>query len=154
MSTDDLSWTPELRREFDDNAFNGRVGQRLLSDTERVRVWEIRLAPGERLAAHRHVLDYFWTAVDAGSGRSHASDGTTSDVEYHRGETRHHSFARGDYLLHDLENTGSTALVFVTVELKGGPNAPLPIDSTAGELKHCPSGGLVSPGGEPSPLVG
>jgi beta-alanine degradation protein BauB len=74
------------------------------------------------------VLDYFWTAVDDGSGRSHLSDGTTHEVEYARGETRHHNFARGEYLLHDLENTGTAALVFVTVEFKGGANAPLALD--------------------------
>ncbi|MEV6733163.1 MULTISPECIES: hypothetical protein [unclassified Streptomyces] len=46
-----------LRAEFEAGAFNGRVGQRLLSETDRVRVREIRLAPGERVPAHRHVLD-------------------------------------------------------------------------------------------------
>ena len=42
-------------------------------------MWEIRLAPGERWHAHRHVLDYFWTAVNAGSSRQHTHDGTVRD---------------------------------------------------------------------------
>ncbi|WP_426435506.1 hypothetical protein [Bradyrhizobium genosp. P] len=46
---------------------NGRVGQVLLSETDRVRVWLINLQPGERLPFHRHVLDYFWTAVTPGA---------------------------------------------------------------------------------------
>ncbi|WP_405582413.1 hypothetical protein [Streptomyces sp. NBC_01092] len=120
-------WSRELCEEFEARAFNGRVGGRLLSETDRVRVWEIRLAPGERLPAHRHVLDYFWTAVTAGRSRQHTSDGTTRDVAYEQGETRHFAFGPGEHLLHDLENTGSTALTFTTVEFKQGPNPPLPL---------------------------
>ena len=44
---------------------NPCVGSTLLSENERTRVWIIRLAPGERIGFHRHVLDYFWTSVSA-----------------------------------------------------------------------------------------
>ncbi|MBV8305660.1 MAG: hypothetical protein JOZ04_15720 [Acidimicrobiia bacterium] len=36
----------------------GDVGTRLLFENERVRAWELRLAPGEDSAAHRHDLDH------------------------------------------------------------------------------------------------
>jgi hypothetical protein len=36
----------------------GDVGTRLLFDNDRVRVWELKLEPGERSARHRHDLDY------------------------------------------------------------------------------------------------
>ncbi|MET9881948.1 hypothetical protein ABZZ20_02105 [Streptomyces sp. NPDC006430] len=123
-------WSPELRAEFTESAFNGHVGQRLLSETDRVRVWEIRLAPGERVSAHRHVLDYFWTAVTPGRSRQHTHDGTTREVAYAQGDTRHFTFGADEFLLHDLENTGTTTLVFTTVEFKTGANAPLPLDLT------------------------
>ncbi|MET7574275.1 hypothetical protein ABZT04_38215 [Streptomyces sp. NPDC005492] len=122
-------WPPHLHQEFQRNAFNGHVGQTLLSETDRVRVWEIRLAPGERVPAHRHVLDYFWTAVAGGRSRQHTADGTTREVEYQAGDTRHLTFRSGQYLLHDLENTGPTTLVFTTVEFKEGPNPPLSLHS-------------------------
>jgi quercetin dioxygenase-like cupin family protein len=61
---------------------------RLLSETDHVRVWEIRLAPGERIGFHRHVLDYFWTAVTPGRARSHPEDGTIVEAVYSAGETR------------------------------------------------------------------
>jgi beta-alanine degradation protein BauB len=51
------SWTPELREELARLDQNGRVGSRLVSSTDRVRVWQINLAPGERLPFHRHFLD-------------------------------------------------------------------------------------------------
>lgn len=42
-------WTDEIKEEFERNEFNGNVGTKLLLENDRVRVWEIRLAPGGRL---------------------------------------------------------------------------------------------------------
>ncbi|WP_327356962.1 hypothetical protein [Streptomyces sp. NBC_01304] len=36
----------------------GGVGTKVLFENDRVRVWELRLAPGERSDVHRHELDY------------------------------------------------------------------------------------------------
>ncbi|GAA1691808.1 hypothetical protein MMUR_20340 [Mycolicibacterium murale] len=120
-------WSDELRAEFETYAYDGHVGSRLLSQNERVRVWEIRLAPGQRFHTHRHVLDYFWTAVNAGRSRQHTSDGTTREVSYNAGETRHFSFAAGEFLLHDIENVGTEELVFTTVEHLDSANPALPL---------------------------
>jgi hypothetical protein len=103
------------------------VGQRLISESERVRVWEIRLKPGQRFGFHRHVLDYFWTSVMPGRARAHVSDGTTVEHSYQAGETRHESHARGHAKVHDLENIGDSELIFVTVEFLDSANEPLPI---------------------------
>ena len=68
----DLRWTArkaELDRALGPG--HGMVGQRLLSETDAVRVWRIELAPGERVAFHTHVLNYFWTALSPGRSRSH-----------------------------------------------------------------------------------
>jgi beta-alanine degradation protein BauB len=121
-------WPDALKTEFTERAHDGHVGSRLLSQNNRVRVWEIRLAPGERWHTHRHVLDYFWIAVNAGNSRQHTHDGTTRDVSYTAGETRHFHFGRGEFLLHDIENIGQTELVFTTVEHLDSDNLPLPLD--------------------------
>jgi hypothetical protein len=36
----------------------GPIGTALLFENDRVRIWEVRLAPGERGAVHRHDLDH------------------------------------------------------------------------------------------------
>lgn len=36
----------------------GDVASRILFENDRVRIWEMDLAPGERSAIHRHDLDY------------------------------------------------------------------------------------------------
>lgn len=125
IGTDFAGWTPELHAEFETRSLDGHVGSRLLAQTPRARVWEIRLAPGDRWPAHRHVLDYFWTAVTAGTSRQHTFDGTTREVSYVAGETRYFQFGPGEYLLHDIENVGDTELIFTTVEHLDGDNAPL-----------------------------
>src|SRR6266550_5977811 len=88
------AWPSTIREEFEANQLNGRVGTRLLSETDRVRVWEIRLAPGERIGFHRHVLDYFWTAVTSGRARLHRLDGPVAETTYAAGDTRHYVFGR------------------------------------------------------------
>ena len=132
-------WPDWLKTEFDEHANDGHVGSLLLSQNARVRVWEIRLAPGQRWHAHRHVLDYFWTAVTPGRSRQHAFDGTTREVTYLTGQTRHFHFGPGEYLLHDIENIGDTDLVFTTVEHLDSANAPLPVDADSGARDDNPA---------------
>ena len=121
------NWPETVRADFRDGELNPRVGTRLLSENDRVRVWEIRLAPGERIGFHRHVLDYFWTAVTAGTARSHQGDGTTVEATYTPGQTRHYIYRLGEFKMHDLENIGSTELIFSTVEFLQSANPPIPI---------------------------
>jgi beta-alanine degradation protein BauB len=123
------AWPQWLSDEFaqERNHPNGCVGNELLSESERVRVWTIRLRPGERLGFHRHVLDYFWSALTPGHGRQHLQDGSTVDHSYAAGETRHETYALGEFKVHDLENIGEDDLVFTTVEFLDSSNAPLPI---------------------------
>jgi beta-alanine degradation protein BauB len=121
VERDFAGWSRALKAEFAANDRNYQVGSRLLSETERLKVWEIRLKPGERLPAHKHVLDYFWTVMTAGQSEQHNDDGTTRRVAYEPGTTRHYAFGPGQHLMHDLNNIGSTDLVFITVEHKRMP---------------------------------
>lgn len=125
------SWPPELVEDRCRNTMNGRVGSMLVSETERVRVWHISIDPGERLTFHRHVLDYFWTALAPGRARSYYDGGDIRDYDYQTGDTAHFAFAPGEYMLHNLVNVGATQLRFVTVEFKGSANPPLDLETAA-----------------------
>jgi hypothetical protein len=93
-----------------------------------VRVWRIDLHPGERVAFHTHVLNYFWTALSAGRSSSAFPDGKSVETNYEIGTTKHFTYGSGERMVHDLENIGDTVLSFTTVELKiGSANAPLPL---------------------------
>lgn len=122
-------WSAEIAAEFkreNDNP-NPCVGSQLLSENERTRVWMIRLAPGERIGFHRHVLDYFWTSVNGGRGRQHVHDGTTVEYTYQPGETRHETYGKGEFKVHDLQNIGDREMIFMTVEFKTSANQPMPL---------------------------
>lgn len=128
MEADALASWPQWRRdELAANTANAHVGTRLVSETERGRVWHLTLQPGERLPFHRHVLDYFWTVTSPGGGRgrSHYGDGRVVEVAYAEGDTRELTFAAGELMIHDLENIGDAPLSFVTVEYLPSANAKL-----------------------------
>ena len=127
--SDTSEWPVEIKAEFEreNQRPNGCVGTELLSETDKVRVWIIRLRPGERVGFHRHVLDYFWTSVSGGLGRQHLMDGSTVEHTYAPGETRHESYGPGEYKVHDLENLGDKEMIFNTVEFLDSANKPLPV---------------------------
>jgi beta-alanine degradation protein BauB len=127
------AWPAPIAAEFERETANNNpcVGNRLLSENERVRVWMIRLAPGERFGFHRHVLDYFWTCVTGGRGLQHVKGGKTVEYSYQPGETRHESYAAGEDKVHDLTNIGDKEMVFMTVEFLDSANAPLAIPDKA-----------------------
>ena len=122
-------WSSALKAEFEreSRAPNGCVGTELLSETDKVRIWIIRLQPGERVGFHRHVLNYFWTSVNGGRGRQHLMDGSTVVHEYAPGETRHETYGKGEFKVHDLENLGDTEMIFNTIEFIDSANAPLAV---------------------------
>lgn len=107
--------------EFDDEllaaASNLDVGTRLWFENHRIKVWEIRLEPGERGPFHAHTRRYFWTVVEAGTGRQRSPDGTFTVRRYELGDTQYSEPSSADPMIHDLENVGGTTLRFVTVEL-------------------------------------
>lgn len=124
-------WDSSIVEDLMRNQNNGCVGTRLVSETERVRVWEIRLKPGERIGFHRHVLDYFWMAINPGRARSHMQDGTVVETTYTAGEIRHETYGPNEYKVHDLENIGDTDLIFTTVEFLDSANAALDVPNSA-----------------------
>ena len=98
-------------------ATNTVVGTTLTFENEWVRVWEVRVEPGERCPFHAHTTPYFWTCVAQGVGRQRSPDGVLRTRHYADGDTRFSINSADDPLIHDLENVGDTVLRFVTVEL-------------------------------------
>jgi len=125
------AWPPALREELEANRFNPCVGQVLLSETARVRVWSLSLQPGERFPFYRHQLDYFWAVLTDGRSRSHYHDGRVQERTYREGETQHLAFAAREYMIHDLENIGDTVLAYTMVEFMDSANPPLPAPDAA-----------------------
>jgi hypothetical protein len=97
---------------------NRQIGTSLWFENDHVRVFEVRLEPGERGPFHVHDATYFWTVVDPGRGLQRFADGTLVVRHYALAETKYLVHSPDDPVIHDLQNVGDSTLRFVTVELK------------------------------------
>ncbi|CAB4857476.1 MAG: hypothetical protein F2793_00165 [Actinobacteria bacterium] len=96
---------------------NLAVGTRMWFENHAIRVWEVRLAPGERGPFHAHTQRYFWTVVQGGLGRQRSQDGSMITREYSAGDTNYSEHSPEDPWFHDFENVGDGDMLFMTVEL-------------------------------------
>jgi mannose-6-phosphate isomerase-like protein (cupin superfamily) len=95
------------------------VGTRLLFENERVRVWDLALAPGETLQRHIHRLDYLFIVVNGGA-LVHANPNDPADrhaVTYNDDQVVFIE-ANGGVVHQPLTNIGSTPYRNLVVELK------------------------------------
>ena len=82
------------------------IGSRLLFENDRVRVWDLQLAPGQSTGLHRHEHDYLYVvigdgrlqAADAEGKRWEASDMKDGEVRFNEvdGEAVHEAFNMGE----------------------------------------------------------
>lgn len=63
----------------------GDVATQLLFENERVKVWEMTLAPGEASALHRHDLEYFFVVLEGESIDADFSDGRSVQIPVEKG---------------------------------------------------------------------
>ena len=106
-----------FQSELGQAATNFTVGSTLLFENDRVRIWDITLAPGERLPFHRHRTSYFYRSHAEGLLRVRFPDGTESVYPTAVDELHFHEIGDDDLVIHDLENAGETTVSFTTVEL-------------------------------------
>jgi beta-alanine degradation protein BauB len=123
-------WPPGMRAELDANRLCPIVGSTLVSETDQVRVWHLLIPAGQRCTFHRHVLNYFWTCHSHGRARGYYEDGSITETTHFPGDTKHMTYAAGEFLVHSVENVSATDLLFTTVEFKQSPNPPLPVPET------------------------
>jgi beta-alanine degradation protein BauB len=108
----------EYASELDVVHANRDIGSTVWFENEHVRVWEVRLEPGQRAPFHCHAQTYFWTCVDPGTCFQRFPDGTAEAFDFTLGETMFNTISADDPMIHDLENTDDHVVRFVAVELK------------------------------------
>jgi hypothetical protein len=121
------AWSKDMKDELQAGRMNGCVGTMLLSETEKVRIWNLRIPARSRFSFHCHALNYFWTALNSGRTRNYFEDGRVVDAEVLEGQTQHKSFAYGESMVHSVENLCDYDLCYTTVEFLDSPNAPLAV---------------------------
>ena len=95
-----------------------QIGTRLLFENDRVRVWDLCLAPGESTGLHRHTSDYLYVVIGDGTLQAADANGNPrgSASEMADGEVRFREIDGED--IHEAVNAGDTPWRNIIVELK------------------------------------
>jgi hypothetical protein len=94
-----------------------QVGTRLLFENERVRVWDLQLAPGESTGVHRHTSDYLYVVIGDGMLQTVYADGRREAPRAMRdGDVRFREVP--DENVHEAINVGAGVWRNIVVELK------------------------------------
>ena len=96
---------------------SAEVGTRLLFENERVRVWDLRLEPGESTGLHRHTDDYLYVVIGGGELQGIDADGNRKPLR---------NMCDGDVVfrtidgedVHEAVNAGDSPWRNIVVELK------------------------------------
>jgi len=93
------------------------VGTRLLFENEQVRVWDLRLAPGEAIPVHQHEHDYLYVVIGDGQLQTEFPDGTVDPPrQMQDGDVRFRTV--GERAVHGARNVGENPWRNIVVELK------------------------------------
>lgn len=88
-------------------------GHRVLLENDRVRVMEVRIAPGDKSGMHEHPACVVY-ALSNSRVRFSFKDGSSRESESKNGDV---VFSAGGW--HEVENIGATEDAGIIVELKG-----------------------------------
>ena len=92
----------------------GPVGQKILLENDKVRVWHVALDPGESQPLHHHGLPYVVVAVQGAKNVIHTADGERIEVVEETGGI----VFREPGQTHMLTNDGDTVYIGRVIELK------------------------------------
>ena len=91
------------------------VGSRLLFENEQVRVWDLRLAPGESTGLHRHTTDYFYVVIGEGALQRFGADGSSQPPRQMEDGDVHFRHVSGEDV-HEAVNVGNSPWRNIVVE--------------------------------------
>jgi beta-alanine degradation protein BauB len=100
--------------------FSQPVGSKVLFEDDRVRVWELEVAPGETFPMHFHGLDYVTVSLTEADVEARGPDGSVRGGHRLPGDVQVSHVGAGDS--HELRNVGTTVYRNRIVEFK----SPLP----------------------------
>lgn len=94
-----------------------QVGSNLLFENDRVRVWDLTLAPGESTGMHRHEHDYLYVVIGDGALQGVSSDGIKGAPRLMKDGDVRWNTVNGE-AIHAAINAGDKPWRNIIVELK------------------------------------
>ncbi|MGG6232166.1 hypothetical protein [Tenacibaculum sp. SDUM215027] len=110
-------WTESLKKAALLGTNCHEIGQKLLLENKRIKVWNIQLKAGSSLPFHKHDKPYFYVCHTKGISRSYYSNGSIIETQYEPNDIKYFKDLNAEnFFIHNLENIGNTTLHFTTVE--------------------------------------
>jgi quercetin dioxygenase-like cupin family protein len=97
----------------------GPIGDTVLFENEQVRVWSVKLEPGERQPWHQHLLPYLIVPLTAGKNVMTFDDGRVRETHEEPGVV----LWREPGIPHELKNISDWQYRNVLVEIKAAKDA-------------------------------
>lgn len=107
------------------------VGTKKVFENDRIIVWELFVAPGERHGRHTHELPYVLYVIQGSSVKAYDADGeVAASADVHSGEVLEFVLEDGEFKMddgeatirvpatHSLENVGETDYKELMIEFK------------------------------------
>jgi len=110
-------WEQEKIDELLHQEIKGSLSNRLVFENEVIKLWDLRLLPGERLNFRRQNTNYGWVCTTGGLVITRYGNGKIDMVKLNPGDTEYFE-NRGKNYVNDLENIGEDTLVINILEYK------------------------------------
>jgi len=110
-------WEQEKIDELLHQEIKESLSNRLVFENEAIKLWDLRLLPGERLNFRRHNTNYGWVCTTGGLVITRYGNGKIDMVKLNAGDTEYFENSGKSYV-NDLENIGEDTLVINILEYK------------------------------------
>lgn len=110
-------WEQEKIDELLHQEIKGSLSNRLVFENEVIKLWDLKLLPGERLNFRRHNTNYGWVCTTGGLVITRYGNGKIDMIKLNPGDTEYFE-NRGKNYVNDLENIGEDTLVINILEYK------------------------------------
>ena len=110
-------WDPSKLMELKSNSIDDRLGQKLLFENNRIKVWEVILFPGESLPFRKISVNYTFTSMTEGLAISRNANGKIVLVRIKEGDSMYLDH-EGRQTIYDLKNIGEDTLFLHALEFK------------------------------------
>ena len=110
-------WEQEKIDELLHQEIKESLSNRLVFEDESIKLWDLRLLPGERLNFRRHNTNYGWVCTTGGLLITRYGNGKIDMVKLNQGDTEYFENRGKDYI-NDLENIGEDMVVINILEYK------------------------------------
>lgn len=110
-------WEQEKIDELLHQEIKESLSNRLVFEDETIKLWDLRLLPGERLNFRRHNTNYGWVCTTGGLLITRYGNGKIDMIKLNPGDTEYFENIGKNYV-NDLENIGEDLVVINILEYK------------------------------------